>query len=597
MLHVEVVDLSSRGIALPGNKVGMVMAQPHLTLTRAEPFRWATSQRARQMEVLAATLNLAESAPHQLPKTHFTIFPEYSIPGVEGIALIEGRIGRSTWPQGTVVMGGTDGLTREEFVSLSEAPKTFVVQADGLPGRVASNQWINCTVIWVKGDQGIERWLQPKIHPAWDEQNITHQLMFQGNGVFVFKGMLESGAPFLFSTLTCFDWIALLDGKKIWRHLVENLSEIATSAGAELSMSWIFVLEHNPKPSHADFLREVADFFNQTIITNVHRERACVIFANTAGKEAPGAAEQYGSSSLIFSPHSLFVPATCAPTFTNDGQRFRSSTLLGLCKDTVFREGGACIHSFVQVNPGSVTPGASDRTIALINASVFPMPGVLDPRAPSLAVPADVKWLNDQLDALNDLGTTNRRVALAVSVGLKHSETVAELRTISADAITYSIELATATSTTKNADEWSSQETAGLKNLVDTFDILRLGGDVTMVGQKPAHGTAVINHRSLDVISVEGMTHEDCHKHAMKKIVAPRPRRQTVLISRDSDNNNFLQRQGSVLDEQSNKLGSEPNITDPSSSWLHIGFRAVLDAFQGAADIPALKSSLHAAFA
>ncbi len=597
MLHVEVVDLSSRGIALPGNKVGMVMAQPHLALTQTEPYRWVASQKAKQMEVLSATLNLAESAPHQLSKTHFTIFPEYSIPGVEGIALIEERIGRSTWPEGTVVIGGTDGLTRDEFVSLSRAPKTYVVQDDGVPGRVASNQWINCTAIWVKGNRGVERWLQPKIHPAWEEQNITHQSMFQGNGVFVFKGILDSGAPFLFSTLTCFDWIALLDGKKIWRHLVEKLSEIASSAGAELSMSWLFVLEHNAKPSHADFLREVTDFFNQTIVTNVRRERACVIFANTAGKEVPGAADKYGSSSLIFSPHSLFVPPTCAPTFSNGGQRFRSSTLLGLCKDTVFREGGACIHSFAQVHPGSVTPGASDRTIALINASVFPMPGVHDPRAPSVAVPADVKWLNDQLDVLNDLGTRNHRAALAATVGLKHRETVGELRAISADAITYSIELATATSTAKNADEWSNQERAGLKNLVDTFDILRLGGDVTMVGQKPAHGTAVINQRSLDVISVEGITHEDCHKHAMRKIVATRPRRQTVLISRDSDNNNYLQRQGSFLDEKSNKLGSEPNITDPSSSWLHIGFRAVLDAFQGAADVPALKSSLHAAFA
>jgi hypothetical protein len=597
MLHVEIVDLSTRGIRLPGDKVGIVMAQPRIVLSPTEPFHWQAPKKAHEMEVLSTTMDLAEATPHRLAKTHFTIFPEYSVPGIDGIALIEERIKRQSWPEGTVVMGGTDGLSKAEFESLSGSENTFVVQADGLPGRIASDHWINCTVIWIKSSQGVEKWLQPKIHPAWPEQNIRYQSMFQGNGVFVFKGMLESGAPFLFSTLTCFDWIALLEGKKIWRHLVESLSAIATNAGAELSLSWFFVLEHNPKPSHDDFLRDVSDFFNQTIITNVHRDRACVIFANSAGKDVPGAADEYGSSSLIFSPHSLFMLPTCAPTFSRGGERYRSSALLGMCKDTVFREGGACIHSFAQINPGSITPGAADRTIALTDASVFPMPGVVDPRAPSVSVPADVKWLNDELDSLNDLGRRNRGAALAASIEGKHRETVGELRTISAAAITYSIELATVTSSAKNADEWSSQETAGLKNLVETFDILRLGGAVTMAGQQPAHGTAVIDERTLDVISAEGETHEECHRHVMKIVIAPRPRRQTVLISRDSDNNNYHKRQGSFLDEQSAKLGNEPDITDPASSWLHIGFRAILDAFQNAADVPALKRSLHAAFA
>jgi hypothetical protein len=275
----------------------------------------------------------------------------------------------------------------------------------------------------------------------------------------------------------------------------------------------------------------------------------------------------------------------------------------------VFREGGACIHSFVQVNPGSITHGVADLTIALEKAAVFPTPGVSDPRAPRLAVPADVKWLNDQLDAEGDLGARNRTAPLATAINGTHRDTVAEMRTIPTADVSYSIQLATAKPKDEHADAgstqakpppdhadvWSDPEANGLKNLVDTFDILRLGGDVVMVGQRPAHGTVVIDGHSLDVIAVRGKKHDDCYKHTMRKIGAPRLRRHTVLISRDDDNDTYRQRLGPFLDRDQPQLGDEINITDPASSWLHIGCRAVLDAFKQAADLPALKTSLHAA--
>src|SRR5271155_5011467 len=121
MLHVEMVDLRSRNFALPGDKVAMVMAQPHLKLTQAEPYRTVASRKPKQMEVVSAPLDLAVAVPHQLPKTHFTIFPEYSIPGVDGVALIQERVSGPSWPEGTIVMGGTDGLTQAEFTALAGA--------------------------------------------------------------------------------------------------------------------------------------------------------------------------------------------------------------------------------------------------------------------------------------------------------------------------------------------------------------------------------------------------------------------------------------------------------------------------------------------
>ncbi len=65
----------------------MVIAQPHVLLTQVEPYKCTSVDTAQQ--VIAKTLDVALSRPHGLSKTHFTIFPEYSIPGLEGIDKIE----------------------------------------------------------------------------------------------------------------------------------------------------------------------------------------------------------------------------------------------------------------------------------------------------------------------------------------------------------------------------------------------------------------------------------------------------------------------------------------------------------------------------
>jgi hypothetical protein len=89
-------------------------------------------------------------------------------------------------------------------------------------------------------------------------------------------------------------------------------------------------------------------------------------------------ADTYGGTSLVFPPQTLFTQPDCSPTFSNGGARFRSSTLLSAYRDFVFRERGACIHSFLQVNPNSLNAGAGGRSIAVENASVFPLGGTID---------------------------------------------------------------------------------------------------------------------------------------------------------------------------------------------------------------------------
>src|SRR5712692_5680657 len=99
----------------------------------------------------------------------------------------------------------------------------------------------------------------------------------------------------------------------------------------------------------------------------------CLVFANSAGKSVAGQTDQYGNTSLIFSRQTLFADPKCYATFCNGGSRLRSSTLLSAYRDILFRERGACIHSFSQVNPNSLNAGAAGKTIAVQRAFVFPL--------------------------------------------------------------------------------------------------------------------------------------------------------------------------------------------------------------------------------
>jgi len=178
VIHIEAVDLNVRSVTLPSDRVGMVIAQPYLSLTDREPYRCMEQAKPQQLAALTDTLAVARAARHGVPVTHFTVFPEYSIPGPEGIVLVENALHAGDWPNGTIVIGGTDALSEPGFTRLADAANTHVDTSHNALDRIAQNDWINCGIIWVKASDGtLERWLQPKLWPAWPEQNITHQHM------------------------------------------------------------------------------------------------------------------------------------------------------------------------------------------------------------------------------------------------------------------------------------------------------------------------------------------------------------------------------------------------------------------------------------
>jgi hypothetical protein len=596
VVNIEIIDLSTRNVTLPSDRVGMVIAQPHLSLTAVEPYRCTTQAKPQQLTMISETLNVAQAARHGAPKTHFTIFPEYSIPGTDGIALIEAALQSAHWQNGTIVIGGTDALTKLEFATLANSPGTHLDSTSNSLDRVTDNEWINCGITWVKAANGtVERWLQPKLSPAWPELNINYQHMFRGNSVFIFKGPFEDGTLYRFCSLVCFDWIANVENRPVWKWVLEDLERQATQAQAELALSWLFVVQRNPKPSHDTFLTEVSKFFDQTTLRRVRRDRTCLLFANGAGQATPGKVTEYGSTSLVFPPQTLFAQPKCSPTFSNGGARFRISTLLSSYRDVLFRECGACIHSFVQVNPNSLQAGPAGRTIPVENAFVFPLGGTIDRRAPSDAVPACVKWLNDELDHVPGLSVNYPRVPLAPNIDATHRQTVAALRQISPQSATSTVKLAAQESKAEHADDWNQTEHDALEHLVHTLDIVSLGCPPPTVGVDSSHASVVLNRQTVDLLAIRGESHEKCLKHCHALITMPR--RQLLLISRDPDNNQWLQRFGSFLSPGNPRLGQERNITDPASGLLHLGYRNLLDVFQQTATVTDVPGAIDAELA
>lgn len=592
MIHVETVDLTPRGITLPSDSVGMVIAQPYLSLTAVEPYQCSAQSKAQQLEVLTDTLMVARSARHGEPKTHFTVFPEYSIPGLDGVALVETALRSADWPTGTIIIGGTDALSKSDFAALAGEPGTYLDTVYNGLDRVGQNEWVNCGITWVKGTDGsVERWLQPKLHPAAPELNVQYQNMFCGNSVFMFKGLFDNNlTQYHFSSLICFDWIAVVKYQRAWHWVLSAMQQQA--APGELSLSWFFVLQCNPKPSHDTFLSEVRGFFDQTLVPNVRRDRTCLVFANGAGKSVPGRTDQYGGTSLVFSKQAQFDDPICHATFSNGGPMFRSSTLLSAYRDIFFRERGACIHSFSQRNPGSLVAGPAGRKFAIDNAFEFPLLGANDPRVPSAPVPACVKWLNDELDQLPSLSANYSTAVLAAQSDVVHQQITSELRAISPQSISNTMKLAASESISKHADEWDNTEVEALEHLIHTLSIIGLGFPPLTVGSDAAHATVRINNQTVDLVAIRGSSHENCLKHSENFL--PSPRRQVLLISRDRDNNLWRRRFGSFLQPQSPQLGQERNITDTTSGSLHLGYRKLLDFFQQSNSAAEVQGAINA---
>ena len=591
MVQVREIDLGQLGVQLPLHGVGMVVAQPYVEFTAHEPFTWLRAQRDRALECVDKTLAVARSRAHRADKTHFTVFPELSIPGIEGVARIRAAMQQDDWPAGAIVIGGVEGLTKDQYAALLAQPNTNHDAEVNGPDSVPVGQWVNSSMTWVKSVDGqVHCWVQPKLVPAWVELNRDDQAMFRGRSIYVFKGTYAgTSLPFRFATLLCFDWIGTTEAQRVWEWLLQGINDAAAAIQATYPLTWLFVAQCNPQPSHGSFMGEIPNFYDGTTFLNVSRDDTCLVMANVAGANAPGKASEYGCSAVINT--SKFSKPACMPTYNNGGGSYRGGNTLDNFRDAVFRERGACVHSFLVVNPRSLVTGNAGKDIAVHEATVHPFGPPADPRAPAAAVQAVVKWMNDDLDEPGkSLAVRYAKASLASICSTAHNQVVSSLRPMPASALTDLVMASAAGMQPSSPDTWTEKESSAVEHVIHTFSIFGSAEYVYQFHGQGSQASVTKGDRTFEAIAIRGETHEACAGHIKER--ATQRRGTLVVVSRDADNLAWAPVLGSILNK--GKAESEDyKFTDPGSAVIQVGYRTFIDAYLAAAEGPELEKALH----
>lgn len=589
MIDVHTVDLTGLGVILPDSQMAVVMAQPFLHLTGQEPFVTPPALVERQLSVLRRTLEVARGGPHHLDRTHLTVLPEYSIPGLAGVNVLLDTTRQPDWPNATVIIGGIDGLTKAQYGALCGMPEARYASANA-PDQVEETEWVNCTVTVIKGSTGeIQFWIQPKLWPAWEEQQIHYERMFRGRAINLFKGQLTNGLYFRLVSIICFDWIATVEAKAPIDWVVANLDENAGEA--QLPLTWVLVVQNNPKPSHRTFLAKIGPFFDQLRFPRVLRDNSALLFCNSAGRDKPHKADAFGATSVLHSGRAHFRPPHNMPTISKGGARFRDgSDALADLNDCFFRERGACIHAFT-LNSSSLLPaGAAGRSFAVDDARVFSFDEPCA-RAPNGPVAASVKWLHDALDDSAPIGHDFNDAALTNLANDAHLAVLHHLQALNGKSISKLIELASGASSKDGADDWAAPQEDAVRHVTTTLDILVASTPNCEISASDSHAFLNVDDVEFDVLAIHGSKHEDCLERAKWQVGAVQ--RNLLLVSRDRHNTSFDRRIGSYLDDAHT---GEKRFTFPSDSLRVVGFQDLLRAFRDAQDRDGLALAIKEIF-
>ena len=573
----------------------MVLAQPYLpdgVFTSNEPYRVTGTAKDKQIRVVERALDVACSGIGSSAKTDFTIFPEYSIPGLDGVEVVEERLKATDWPNGTVVIGGLDGITKSEYGKIVEADRTEHDEELNGVAMVGDDQWVNCAITWVKAaDGGLSRWVQPKICPAWPEASSENQSLFKGRSIFLFRGQRPNGEPYIFGTMICFDWIAQTTPKPYERILAETHKE---ANGAQLPLTWMFVIQRNEKPSHYEFLNNVVGFFRATEYPNATRVNASIVFVNTAGSGEPGYCEKFGSTSVVFGPGPSFMTSGPRPTVSYEGHRYRDQNEQILksaqCTDVYFRERGACIHVFDQINPSSLHGGAASKAYAVDNGEVHAADDGEHLLAKGAGVPAVVKWGNDVLDQTSQ-DLPDHSSGLTSDFRVAHDAVVGTLRRTAAMDMAAVVRLATPPSR-DNPEEWADEEAAGLRHVLKTLRIVGAGGKLQSIATGMFHGVVSLGGAEVEVAAIQDESHEGCVEHLRRR--SSRQRGQILLVSRDSENGPWSRRRGRFLNARSRDGERGPRFTEPVSPTYHVSYHKLLGLLSEASDLDEIERGIEA---
>lgn len=539
-------------VTLSRTRVRMLIVQPHLDFQQPaqEPFPIHPECIQRLGQSIDSVLDRAATL-----HPNVVLFPEFTLPGVEGVERLVTRLSEGAIPSPTIVIAGISGLSNADYRRLCSLPAVAPIDAENHPDRVQGADWVNTSVTFVKDDDGTVRlWVQPKISPSWIEANRRYQSMFQGGIVRIFRAQFDNDVPCRFLSLLCFDWVGHEDGLSVPESMLQQFDHQCRASGSPQDLQWVFVLQHNDSPNHATFLTATQRFLTLQQHPFVRRQDAAVVMACTASSRTPARRGPFGYSSLIFSPRTPFDSGGCQPTFATQSSRLRQSTTLGTCKDVVFREMGECIHAADVRVPNFVVADPTDRTAALLNAQALPLLGpVVDPRIPGEPVPAVVKWTNDELDDVPDLCATYfAATPIEPSLRKAHDHVVDGYRRLRSQDLAVRIDAAWAgrapgqgSSADPAADvdtAWDINERSGLRHVIQTLTLIGGCVDLDPVGSK-LH--ARYTPSGVEIAAIAGATHGECV--SAFKALAERTHSPIVFVSRDDNNARHLPREAEVF--------------------------------------------------
>lgn len=591
MISVEQIKINVR---MPSDEVRVVAMQPFIRFHSdpgappREPFRWSEDAVREQLNGINRVLDISQ-ASFANRGANFTLFPEYAVPGIEGVSIINDRILETDWPKESIIIAGVHGITKSKYADLCDMLGAVVSQSNS-PDSVPDGQWVNCGVIWVKDvDGAVNSWLQPKVRPAWLEMNVSCSDMFCGTTMYVFEGRYEpTGYPCRFVTFVCFDWVASPAGTTVWRELVTHLNDLQNEA----ALDWVFVIQHNTNPNHSSFLNNTYQFLTDTSYAFVQRDKAIILHANTAVSPRPVRNGQGGFSACVFSPSAQLECSGNRPTVCTQPGSLRGSDILERCKDVVFREMGECIHVFSVRIPRFVNPDATDRTCPLPTAGVYDTRDSDDPRLCGGPVPAAVKWINDSLDIMRPMSATvlSNRPLKATAEAVEPS-IVAGIRAINGHTAADRVNWAACSYSNgaesrnmirrSNADLWSQAETDAMEHLLHSLTAIGLVYSINVSGAA-LHGSIQIDEGFVQIVAMRGYTYQDCRLHydSLVRQQGPDP---VLVIARDRDNLCAAPEEFLRLDE-----------IDGESGLAFVDYQTLVNACRTEADTNTLKEKLDA---
>lgn len=587
MIDVEQIMVDVR---IPSDEVRIVAMQPFVRFhsKTEEPFRWSDDSVDMQLAAIRRTLDIAQYG-FAGRSANFTLFPEYAIPGAAGAVIIDERISADTWPNESIIIAGVHGIPKSEYRDLCNVLTAQVSQSNA-PNLVPDGQWVNCCVIWVKDLNGtLQKWVQPKIRPAWQEMNVACSDMFCGSCVYVFQGQYKpSGYPCRFVSLVCFDWVASVAGTTVCHELLTKLDQLW--AESQPALDWVFVIQHNTKPNHSSFLNSTYRFLTDTTYAFVQRDKAIVLHANTAVSMQPTRTGQGGFSACVFSPSAQLECNCSRPSVCTQPRTLRNSDILERCKDVVFREMGECIHSFTVRVPRFVTPDATDRTYPLPMAHVHATCDTADPRLCGDSVPAAVKWVNDSLDKVTPLSAI-ALVGRPLNANAEAIEPsiVDDMRALNGHKATVFVNWAACSfshgsesrdmARCHTSDLWGKPETDAMEHLMHSLTSIGLAYSLCVAGAS-LHGLIQTDEGFVQVVAIRGDTHQDCRLH-YDSFVPKLGSDPVLVIARDRDNLIPAPEEFLKLDE-----------TVSESGLAFLDYQTLVTNCRNAADSNALKEQL-----